>query len=221
MDIHIASNRMSPNTRNEKEIEIAEEIEKRADSGELVSLKRDVLERELSDEHFSQEDISNILDDLIKESPFHKRNLQMEIIYPTSQEDTLLSDFSLHPYYFSTVTKLAAGAYIFMIFVTGTEFLNQQLGVTDNQIIGVTIASIAFSYLSGDVLNRILNYVEMKKPRVKRYREILYPWIALTSVSLLMVLGCCDGHRFKYPTNGIWSYPCELFSSNCYACQGN
>jgi len=173
---------MSGKTRGQKKSEVAEEIEQRAKEGEFVSLKQDVIEEDLSDENFSREEISKMVDELVNESPFARRDLRVQLVYPTSEESDLLSDFELNSF-LPTWGKLALGFYLFTMVLYSTNIINQGLNLTNGNIIGVAAVSVVFSFVLGHLFEKTMRIVERVIPRVKQFRIILYPFLGLVSVS--------------------------------------
>jgi|GEM_PF-6649403 len=172
---------MEAKTRREKESEIAEDIDIRAENGDLQDLKREFIIRDNSDDRFTESDVEEILDGLVENSPYKSAILNIEIVYPIKMEEELFEEFD-------TYTRIpdwlyfVAGGYLFTAIIFATNGLNQTLSITNEKFAIIGIVLFFASYILGKSIEKLILTAEDKVPVVRRYSTIIGLWILIMAV---------------------------------------
>ena len=197
---------MGIKTRREKEKEIARSIEQKADNKELISLRYDSLVDEHSDENYSEEEISDIIDNLEEESPFDKSDINFEIIYPESSSEDLFRDFEFRRKQ-TTTGKIVMGSYILYLGILGTDFINQSLEITNGKFIGISLFSIISAVVLGTITLTIGDIAERNIPIVKKYKMVIYPFVGLMGLTLAITYAAASFYSMNIPLTALASIP--------------
>lgn len=197
---------MGLKTKQQKETELAEAIEELADSGEVVSLDRDALAAQFSDDEYSEGDIKEILDELVDDSPIDTASVQLEVIYPSSYKESLFNEFEISKDH-SLGFRLVLGLYLYFLFTVSSNTLQSLLSVEPGQIIIVTLLSLISAYLIGTITVALSDKVEQQIPIIRRYRLILYPFFLIMAFSFAVTLAGAAYYGKEIPLTALASLP--------------
>ena len=194
-------------TREDKKREILKRIEKIAKNGDIVSLTRGSLLDDFTDSYYTQVEIEAILDDLIENAPVEEAEAELNLVYPSAYKDALLDDFKENRS-MSFKGMFLLGGYSLFALVVLTDFTNQLSGgMTDGEIIGVSVFGIVFSYLVGKFEVKLMTIAEDKLPIIHKHKNFVYPttFILLTGFAIAWVASAI--YSSQIPVTALASIP--------------
>lgn len=176
---------MAPKLKEEKKREILDYLETNADTDRVLALAVGQLAEELSDDHYSEDDIRELVDELKLDELVETKTAKFNVAYLTSNRNVVEEKFQ-DVFRASTFSKFLIGFVTYFLLLDWEPFYQFVSG--ENNYPAQAYVSGAFfgiigSYLLGSIVLTFYSRLQEKLPILQEHKHLVYPVVGVGIVT--------------------------------------
>lgn len=176
---------MPPKLKEEKKREILDYLETNADTDRVLALAVGQLAEELSDDHYSEDDIRELIDKLKSDDLVETKTAKFKVAYLTSDRNVIREKYQ-EVFGASTFSKFVVGFVTYFLLLDWEpfyQFVSGENNYPAQAYVSGALFGIVGSYLLGSFVLTIYNRVQEKLPILEEHKHIVYPVIGIGIVT--------------------------------------
>lgn len=176
---------MAPKLKEEKKREILDYLETNTDTDRVLALAVGQLAEELSDDHYSEDDIRELVDELKLDELVETKTAKFNVAYLTSNRNVVEEKFQ-DVFRASTFSKFLIGFVTYFLLLDWEPFYQFVSG--ENNYPAQAYVSGAFfgiigSYLLGSIVLTFYSRLQEKLPILQEHKHLVYPVVGVGIVT--------------------------------------